>query len=257
MVFLDSDLAYHSDSSFIVNPLNPPNTTYHHQGILVNGRDLICNNSQIDTCVKECARQFPLIDQQECVNAVEAKWAPYSTCFPGTASVCLRSNRGKVELRDLRLGDEVLDSSMKFVKVVGWLHRETTFKAEFLEIVHACGTITVAPDHLLYCYDAGDYVPAKNVRSLETLFIDGSMVPSKIVSVKKRDISGIFAPLTSSGSLLVDGVNASCYSSPSELPFRITQKGGQLALLPYRWLDASLLPNLEAYCRSLYAVFAS
>ena len=252
--FANADLhlaTYFPGGSLLRTPVN----TYHHHGILVNGRDLICNDSQIENCVKECARQFPLIDQQACVTAVEAKWAPYSHCFSGEMTVIVKGYKNLVKLSDVQIGDYVLGSDFKYTRITGWLHREEQVEAHFIDIHHANGVLSVSSDHLLYCTIACDYVRASEVQEVETMHIDGSLVPSKIIRREPRTITGIYAPLTASGTLMVSGVHASCYSSPSALPFRVSQSMGQVALLPFRWGPASSL--LDTYCRSLYHLLAA
>ncbi len=230
-------------------------TTYHHHGILVNGQTLICNDSQIDNCVKQCARVFQPIDQRACVSAVEAKFAPYSKCFSGDCTVFVKGKSKPERLDELRIGQEVLDSNMRFAKVVGWLHRVPSLETDFLEIDHLTGKLLVTPDHLLYCSTAGNYIPSRDVKSLEVVYIDGTLITSEIhrKSVVKR--RGIYAPLTASGSLLVNGVHASCYASPGELAVEVTQAAGNLALAPFRLLPHSILPELDSYCKSLYWLF--
>jgi hypothetical protein len=230
-------------------------TTYHHHGVLFNGNMLVCNDSNISACVKECARQYAPIDQQACVTAVEAKFAPYSNCFTGEATVIVRGTKSRVRLRDLQTGDWVLDSGMKFSPVVGWLHRDLEATANVITLFHENGSICCTADHLLYCCDASDYVPATKAKTLEILYLDGSMTKSRVVKMAERTRTGIYAPLTASGSLLVNGVNASCYASPTALPFRVTQPVGQIALWPFR-LGINSNNFLDVYCRTLYSLLA-
>lgn len=250
--------ASHEETVFnglLGNP-NATQTTYHHHGILVNGQQLICNDSQIANCVKQCARVFLPIDQKACVTAVEARFAPYSKCFSGTMTVIVKGKSRPVTLSELRVGQEVLDVNMQYVRVVGWLHRDENLVTDFIEVLHILGSVCATPDHLLYCCDKSDYFPAKEVDALESVFIDGTMIRSDVISRRRVCHRGIFAPLTTSGTLLVNGIHASCYASPAELPFRISQSAGHLALAPYRIMSQSLLPELDSYCKSLYYMFA-
>ena len=197
------------------------------------------------------------VDQRECVQAVEARFAPYSKCFSASSLVFVKRKQGPVQMKDLEVGDEVLDVDLQYVKVIGWLHRDESLDAEFIELSCGSASLEVTPEHLLYCTDAQDYVQAKLARTLETLFFDGSMMPRRIESKRTVQRTGIYAPLTTSGTLLVNGINASCYASPGELYFSISQSAGQIALAPYRYLGgASFLPELEEYCKTLYSIFA-
>jgi hypothetical protein len=251
-IFMLVDFCYHPETVFAKGATY----TYHHHAVLVNGQTLICNDSQIANCIRQCAKQFMPIDQKACVDAVEARFAPYSKCFAADTTVFSRKQGRSVRMADLTVGDEVLDASMQYVEVIGWLHRDERVEAEFWELKHETGSLLVTPDHMLFCPEAGDYVRAKDVRSLQTLFLDGSFLRSKVESRGTVKRQGIFAPLTASGSLMVDGIHASCYASPDELPFRVSQTAGQLALAPYRHFGATFLPEIQDYCRTLYSIFA-
>lgn len=231
-------------------------TTYHHHAILFNGNQLVCNDSNINACVKECARQYPPIDQQACVTAVEAKFAPYSHCFDAETTVIVRGSHSLVPMRSVNVGDSILDVDLGFSKVVAWLHRDQETTATFLDILHENGRITCTPEHLIYCCEAADYVSADKARCLQVLYVDGSVAMSRIIKRSSRVLKGIYAPLTSSGTLLANGVHASCYASPSSLPFMVTQNMGQLALLPFR-LMKNMNGFAEMYCRSIYSLLAS
>jgi hypothetical protein len=232
-------------------------TTYHHHEILVNGLPLRCNDSQISLCVEECKRSFDPIDQQACVQAVEARWAPYSNCFSSEMTVMVRGSRESVPLRNLKEDDEVLDRDLQYVKVVGWLHRDDTIDAVFIVIHHETGTLLTTADHLLFDPSQQAYVPADTVRAVETLFCDGTLVVSKVKQVTKAVSRGVYAPLTTSGTLMVSGVHVSCFTSPQSISFPVSHELGQMATLPYRWNSAttSLVP-LGDFCRTLYNIFA-
>jgi hypothetical protein len=197
------------------------------------------------------------IDQRACVQAVEARLAPYSHCFASSSTVVVRGKKQAVPMHKLNVGDEILDSTMQYVKVIGWLHRDEDVPAEFIEITHHSGSIYVTSEHLIFCGKAAAYVPAKSAESIETVYIDGSLVRSRIISKRLVKLVGIFAPLTSSGTLLVNGVHSSCYASPGAISFPVSQIVGQVALAPYRYITPSLLPNMEDYCRTLYSIFAA
>jgi hypothetical protein len=237
-------MLHHLETSF-------PMTTYHHHEILVNGLPLRCNDSQISLCVEECKRSFDPIDQQACVQAVEARWAPYSNCFSSEMTVMVRGSRETVPLSHLKEDDEVLDRDLQFVRVIGWLHRDDTIDAVFNVIQHETGTLLTTGDHLLFDPSQHAYVPADTARAVETLFCDGTTVVSKVKQVTKATSRGVYAPLTTSG------VHVSCFTSPQSIPFSVSHELGQMATLPYRWNSAttSLIP-LGDFCRTLYNIFA-
>ena len=224
--------------------------TYHHHGVLVNGRTLVCNDSQIDNCVKECTRQFTPLEQRDCVTAVEAKWGHPAACFSGDASVFVKG-AGCVKMRDLRLADLVLDTGFKYSRVIGWLHRDDEIEAEFLLLKHQNGQLVVTGDHLLYCADRNEYLPANLVNGVQSIYLDGTMCRSRVLSRQSRIERGIYAPLTNTGTILVNGVHSSCYASPTSLAFPLTQTLGNIALWPFQTglLQSSVL---QSYCLTLF-----
>jgi len=233
------------------------NTTYHHHEILVNGRPLRCNDSQITLCVQECKRSFDPIDQKACVDAVEAKWAPYSKCFSGDSTVIVRGRRKPVKMRDLEEGDFVLDFDMKYVEVVGWLHRDESQYAEFTTIQHEFGIIELTSEHLLFDPSIRDYAPASAVTHVQSFYIDGTLIKSQVKDKSRSFSIGIYAPLTTSGSLMVSGVNSSCYAAPESIAMSITQSLGDIATIPYRKFHSlKEYVSIDDYCRSLYNLFS-
>ena len=242
---------HHVETSF-------PMTTYHHHEILVNGLPLRCNDSQISLCVEECKRSFEPMDQQACVQAVEARWAPYSNCFAGHMTVIVRGLTRPVQLKHLKKGDFVLDSNMRFVEVIDWLHRDEFMNATFHVIEHETGTIWATPDHLIFDPIIHDFSAASRVTAVETVFVDGTSLVSKVVKSFTTETTGVYAPLTTSGTLMVAGVHVSCFTSPTELQIPVTHTMGQLVTLPYRWNTAvaSRFLPIDAYCKVLYNMFS-
>ena len=243
-------MLHHVESSF-------PMTTYHHHEILVNGLPLRCNDSQISLCVEECKRSFDPIDQKACVQAVEDRWAPYSNCFSGDMTVVVRGSANPVPLTALGVGDEVLDRTLRFVKVIGWLHRDESIETTFNVIHHETGILWTTADHLLFDAHERAYVPSEIAKALETVFFDGTGAVSKVKYSTKETTRGVYAPLTESGTLMVSGIHASCFTSPKAIPFPVSHQLGQMATLPYRWSPAfALMMPLDNYCRRLYNMFA-
>lgn len=250
-------LIEHEFSSFLQSPFSTPIYTYHAHGTLANGSQLICNDSQIDNCVKECARMFQPLDQKGCVDAVEQKWAPYSQCFSGDCKVVVRGRSRHVQLRELQVGDFVLDCDMQYVEVVDWLHNEPETISEFLNVqTESGGCITVTSDHLVFDPVLDKYISAGEATHLQSCYIDASLLTSKISTKHSIFLSGIYAPLTRSGTLMVNGIRVSCYASPERFPMEITHSMGQLALLPYRVGLLSKAISVDSYCRGLYQILA-
>ena len=164
-------------------------------------------------------------------------------------------------MSDLEVGDVVLtvdsDGSLQFSPVILFLDRDPEARRQFYVVETESGvTLTVTPSHLIYAdvrdRDAdidGDNdvdvdgsahgfenfvaVFASRVREGDYILVhqNGRMKPSRIVSIETRIHSGVFAPLTSSGNVVVDGALASCYAVLEN------QLVSHLAFAPFRWAN--------------------
>ncbi len=73
----------------------------------------------------------------------------------------------------------------------------------------------MTPDHLIYEKKQG-YIKAQNIKMNDQLniqFNNGSSSFSRVVKINFEMKNGYIAPLTESGTLIVNGVKASCYAS--------------------------------------------
>lgn len=176
-------------------------------------------------------------------------------CFPGHATV--DTPAGKKELWDLRVGDYVStvsrDGSLTFDPVYFFGHADPDARARYLAIRVGGDVLHLSKDHFVpVCrshFVTCDWrerleVYARDVKVGDAMWVSGpSGVELKIVgSVDTREFSGVFNPYTTSGTIVVDGVVASCHSSwilddltPQKLlPWLPTAY--QALFLPGRWL---------------------
>lgn len=157
--------------------------------------------------------------------------APSGGCFPGTSRV--RTEGGLVlPLSRLSVGDTVLsfdDSSatLRHDRIIAFLHSAETGNGNttFVQFSVAGGTtIMLTRDHLIYVSSnnnasAGDIRPrfaGQVVRGDYILTADGnaSVVRREVVGVDAVYFdAGLYAPLTSSGNIVIDDVIASCYAA--------------------------------------------
>jgi hypothetical protein len=198
-----------------------------------NSYRLICNSGNADACKAHCKKQFPGPDKalaaDECTKAVAEAYGGGLmgglACFPMTSTVTRRAD-GKIPLSKLREGDEILVSSgseIHFDTVIGFLHFEESVSASFLSISFGNGALYIHRDHLLPVTRAdasSGFARASSVvpgDSLNTLWIDGSLVPTRVVSIDEVSGTGLCCPVTTCGTIIVDSVECSCYSAPSGL----------------------------------------
>lgn len=150
-----------------------------------------------------------------------AKSSSSSTCFPASATVAMADGSHK-RIGDLLIGDAVRSSSSPSSndndnnKVVAWAHNSAAVTADFLSLsTHDNRTLTLSPGHYLPVAGMG-LVPAQRVATGMALY-DEQGRPSLIVThIKAITAVGLFNPLTTDGSLVVDGVTVSTFTTAFE-----------------------------------------
>jgi hedgehog protein len=158
-------------------------------------------------------------------------------------------------MSDLEIGDLVLtvdtEGNFQFSPIILFLDRDQEARRQFYVIETESGvTLTVTPSHLVYADINGNDVNSNDVNSndvesFEALYAskvregdyilvqqNGQLKPSRVVSIETKIFSGVFAPLTSSGNLVVDGALASCYAILEN------QFVSHAAFAPFRWSHA-------------------
>merc|ERR1711942_18910 len=139
------------------------------------------------------------------------------SCFGPTNTV--ETKEGTKTLCELRIGDLIRTSSgdhhTDFTESLGWLDRQRSSPAEMLQIFTSDNypAVTLSASHLVFTTNttkyAGDLVPGDTL-----LHRDGEQVKEQEISMIKTSMeSGYWAPLTRSGTLLVNGYLMSCYAS--------------------------------------------
>jgi len=146
-------------------------------------------------------------------------------CFPG-ASTAL-TTQGTKAMRDIVIGDAVRvvtpTGQVEWSQVCGWLHREPKSVGEYLRLTTSRRQLNVSAEHLVATVKSGkvDFVKAQEIEVgapiLECDVSAGSAsIPvwgNTVQKVEKFRAEGIYAPLTVAGTIVVDGVAASCYAS--------------------------------------------
>lgn len=150
---------------------------------------------------------------------------------------------GAKRLADVLLGDRVLalgadGRTAVFSEVIAFLDRQPEAERVFYSVVTECGRhLTLTPGHLVFYVGPdqkepllptfaarirpGGFVLAQgsgnDTRGVWRRFSVNARTSSDLRPVRVRDVravwlSGVYAPLTREGTVIVDGVAASCYA---------------------------------------------
>ncbi|XP_011505422.1 PREDICTED: sonic hedgehog protein [Ceratosolen solmsi marchali] len=163
-------------------------------------------------------------------------------CFPG-ASLVRTSNGVTRRLDQLTLGERIaaLDESsgeLVYSEVIAFIDRAPTQKRQFIRLNTKSGhTLTLTPTHLIPI-EGKSAVFAARVSPGDRVLIRHEIATSmrqrtsfrwdEILEVKLVFEEGVYAPLTSEGTLLVNDVVASCYAIVD------SQSIAHYAFLPFR-----------------------
>lgn len=175
--------------------------------------------------------------------------------------------RGAVPIASLRPGEWVLAATpevgapLVYEPVLDWIHIAKGAEASFTTIRHEHGILRASAGHLVFTATAssnghsGD-VPAGLLRKGDSILAmpanstDGGLIPSRVLSIEHGSISlGMYAPLTSTGTIVVDGVLASNYATPS-LELRLPHWLAHAGLSPVRFFHTLGLHSLFAAART-------
>lgn len=151
-----------------------------------------------------------------------------SVCFPADATVELESG-AFVRMDELSVGDMVKVGVNQFSRVFMFTHKLADAKNNFVTLNTAAGAqISLTPGH--YLYANGALVAAKTVVAGDELTLGNGDV-TQVTSVASAQGTGLFNPQTVSGNVVVNGVQASTYTTAVEPSF------AHAVLSPFRALQ--------------------
>ncbi|KAL4716650.1 hypothetical protein ACJJTC_008285 [Scirpophaga incertulas] len=193
-----------------------------------------------------------------CSVRTESSVGTGAGCFPSGAVV--HTEHGPRDISTIKKGDKVLASDdtgkLMYSEVLTFIDKEPNATREFIEVTAENGEkITATPSHLLLLAAADGWRDAfaGNVEIGDVLLTRGPgavMRPSRVVDTRVVSRRGVYAPLTRSGTIIVDGALASCYALVRSHAL------AHAAMAPLRWL-ASLSPDEDRgvhwYASALYS----
>lgn len=192
-------------------------------------------------------------------------------CFHGDGLV--QTPVGAKRLADVLLGDRVLalgadGRTAVFSEVIAFLDRQPEAERVFYSVVTECGRhLTLTPGHLVFYVGPDQKEPllptfAARIRPGGFVLAQGSgndtggvwrrfsvnaRTSSDLRPVRVRDVravwlSGVYAPLTREGTVIVDGVAVSCYAGVQN------QALAHWAFAPLRLWRSLLAPSKPTPC---------
>lgn len=183
-------------------------------------------------------------------------------CFSGRNLVQTR-HHGKKPLSEIEIGEEVLafdGFQPTYESLYDFIHAEKSHTYEFLRLTainpqrNSTSTIEMTSRHLIFRYGEKNAVHASNIRLNDQLmFIDGTdVIPARVINVEVVHSQGFYAPLTGSGTIILNGFVASNYAEVKNHDM------AHLIMQPYRWWRTmlgpkkSIQPEINAYTGFLY-----
>jgi hypothetical protein len=137
---------------------------------------------------------------------------PPGTCFSEVNTVEVEGQRS-ISIRGLQIGDKVKDANGNMVKVYSFGHFHPNNTVEYLQIhVHGLGMpLEVSKNHLVFVN--GATVPASTVSpgDLIDLVTNEKRTQARVKQIKVVVRNGVYAPFTTSGTIVVSGVAVSNY----------------------------------------------
>lgn len=198
-------------SSHVADAQSCCSTSQCGGGQFCNGACCSCHPSTAGTCVNA-----PAPVPSPTAKPTKAPDTDVTiTCFSAPSATPVL-DVGPVAMKDLRVGDKVAVASGKYEPVYAFAVREPEQETQFLQIFtnqkeHA--PLEITPLHLVYKEGHAHPVQASTIKAGDVLYgeDDARLTVQKVKSVFRTD--GAYAPLTASGKIMVDGIQASTYAS--------------------------------------------
>lgn len=134
-----------------------------------------------------------------------------SECFPGTARVAL-ADGSIIKMGELERGQKVMTgvgASATSEDVILFSHKTSEHMGDFLNVSTGQRSLVISAGH--YVHIGRRLVAARTLRIGDGMTMaDGTI--ARILSIEKTKGVGLFAPHTTSGEMIVDGVRVSCYT---------------------------------------------
>jgi len=139
-------------------------------------------------------------------------------CFSGRNKVEVEDSRGTIRMDSLQIGDSVRVGDGKFAKIYSFGHRDTDAVVNYLQIEtdKFKNPLEISHSHMLFVLRDGtvtESVPASTIKIGDMILTENSNTVAKVRNIKNVQRRGAYAPFTTSGDIIVNGLLASNYVS--------------------------------------------
>lgn len=173
-------------------------------------------------------------------------YAVPDVCFSGDMQV-QEEQKGTILMRELKLGDKVLVGESRFERVYSFGHKDEHQKTSFLQFLPS--KLELSKDHMVMVSGKGP-IPASMVE-VGDRFVGGE----RVQAVRTVPRTGVYAPFTASGTIVVNGVLASTY-----VAFQGSNKlilGSFKVPITYQWIAHAFLAPYRIWCEIFGATGSS
>ncbi|CAD5125014.1 unnamed protein product [Dimorphilus gyrociliatus] len=168
------------------------------------------------------------------ILAIKELYDTKETCISGDGIVILKDGN-RVNVSNLKIGDVIQTSEETYSPVLTMLDKNDKTPTLFIRIETSLGnSLKLTPKHLIAVQSnilEKEFVFAEKLQNGSKVYvhIDGKEVEDEIVHVEKTVEKGYYAPLTNEGTLIVNGIEISCYALIED------QELAHLSMTPLRW----------------------
>ena len=167
---------------------------------------------------KEEKEKYEKLLEEVNVKLDDNKSKPPGGCFPGSSTFVDRYGLRR-EMHFLQIGENVqvaAKGSICLEPVITFIHREQEKLQEFLSITTTKNNnLKITEDHLLFVEKNGlsKAIPARDVKIGDTVYVkqNGLMRTATVQDISTVYEKGVYAPVTRSGTILINDVHTSCY----------------------------------------------
>ena len=172
----------------------------------------------------------------------------FGVCFSPANTVITR-DKGMINMKDLKIGDEVDVGGGKFSVVYSFGHYDIHQPSTYIQL-YTSGSkpLELSSDHLVYTFTKG-MIAASDVTIGDQLRL-GNGETTFVTKISSVDRAGAYAPFTMSGSVVVSSVVASCYVSFPELSKAL--QVGTMNIISMHWLAHAFQAPHRLFCSVIY-----